>query len=283
MVKKYQIHIQWDTHVDREYTAKIHVMLPICHKNQPRICDEYISPDKMLFGYPLTHDWGNQHSFDYRSNHYSIDSYSLRELIAEVNREVNRIKDIIHRVYVTNQDRKLPQDEILEIDPRFIAIPIGEPVLSPLDSWRHSLVKGDRVVVWSHEDEMLLNGWVRQVQISEMRFHVDLFEKGSSTYPQRTLFANPEDILPYYCDRRSDNWRFEIRVGDAIRYQNRENALISRSDIIADFRHNISKNELELKFSSDDTWMLLDYMDLYELKPQHEPAAKLSSNTTDIC
>jgi hypothetical protein len=265
MTKTYQIRIEWHRYSYQNYVAEIHVFLPISTENPPAICEEYVSTEK-LFGCPLTPKWGRQHSFEYRSNYLSLSNESLQKLIAEVNSEVNGIKSLIHTVYVTNQDSKLPQDEVLEIDPRFIDMPSQSQSLSALDSWRHNLVKGDKIIVWSSQDEMLVQGWVNQVpQTSGMRFQIDLFESSDYTHPQVTLFVNAEDILPSYCDRRSDSWRFEFRVGDRIGWQDPKNPRITCVGTIIDIENYISRDILRVRLKCQDAWEEVSYMDIFEV------------------
>lgn len=252
--------------------ASLTVLLPTVSKTDCQLHLSYRDESFRLLGLCLTAEWGESQGDGYRKvTVYNFQEGSIKDLKKLLEEEVKAIECSLHRIFIKDPPQtpklaKLPKDFVLEIDPSIPKFLPGTQELSALDRWRQNLKIQDAIACWVEDREMLVTGWIQTIT----RF---------KTYPERielqlieechcrellTLSVTDEDILPPYCDRRSDEWRFGFKEGDLVGWKSPFDPEIRRVDRVRTVEHDLENGLVSIIWDSDGVLADLSYMDLFQ-------------------
>jgi hypothetical protein len=144
---------------------------------------------------------------------------------------------------------------------------VSKPPRSILEQWRVNLKVGDRAAVWDADRELLVCGTLGNIEWGDIKVRIELIEtfKDCTYVDTHILEVELTDILPKYCDKRSDAWRFNYRVGSLISWRDPNCQPVSRTDWVQEITYDISKGELLVLLGDDSEHTHFYVMDLVEL------------------
>lgn len=277
----YKISIGYNKPSDKVFQAIVAVSIPALNGElDGPIAIEYRSANRSIANQNLGKFWGVYNYIDYRvSLPIKLVAASISELEAMVDAEILSIKSILHDVY-TNATA-LPENIELKVDPS-VPVSIDKPTIDSeidpsasdylaglvLSDWRENLKQGDLINIWSIESEYLEYGTIdTMIRGDRGEFRIDLLQTfytaASSPIDERILSVcvSASDILPHYCDKRSDAWRFNFAYGDLVGWRDGDT---SRTGYIRDIKYNIDAGEVEIIWHGESAWNNYNCMELFQ-------------------
>ena len=279
------------------FTAIVTVGLPTESQaeNSP-LAMPYRSNDYKIANQTLGMFWGSYVPSHHRlSLPIELKADTVNELKALVDRQLTRIQSVVSEVYQSFMT--LPPDTEIEVDPTVtvtvaasitgievdpmvtVAASIDDRVFlselesSPLNDWRGSLERDDRVAVWSLASQRLKYGTIEKIDRGNLgEFNIELRQ------PPYTVTSSPEqlpideqilsfcvlapDILPACCSSRWDAWRFDFAVGDLVGWRDGDT---SRTGYIRELTYNIAIGEIDIIWHGESSWNNYDCMQLFQV------------------
>ena len=259
---KCKIEVKYSLNTGIEFVAEIRVYLPKSTESSAEIAESLVDKRTLLARQELKPSWGLVREGSFRcSGPIELTADSLEGINKLVQAECLKIQGTLSGVYQRRLEltAQLPQNEVIEFD-------LDQPLVRSttlLAEWRKQLEVDDEIACWTEESEMLEIGLIEDIDWHGNCCRLELRTKAcdGSGFDIFKLTAKAEDILPAYCDRRSDAWRFEYKPGDILSWRNPLDPNIYRSDKLTDIQYDLADGSVELRWGEDTTVSRVNCMD----------------------